>query len=86
MTKPIETEFYDLLNVKYDASEDEIKKSYLKVAQKEHPDKCPDRSPEGMKCANEKLALINYAREVLTDSQKRAIYDKHGKKGLDIFK
>jgi DnaJ-domain-containing protein 1 len=83
---PVETELYYLLNVQYDASTQEIIKAHRQLALKEHPDKCPDRSPEGMKCANEKLALINYARDVLTDSPKRAIYDKHGKKGLDIFK
>jgi DnaJ-class molecular chaperone len=83
MSKPVETEFYDLLKVKYDASEDEIKKSYFKVAQKEHPDKCPDRSPEGIQKATEKFQLINYAKKVLTDSNTRAIYDKHGKKGLE---
>jgi DnaJ-class molecular chaperone len=83
MSKPVETEFYDLLNVKYDASEDEIKKAYLKVAQKEHPDKCTDRSPEGIQKATEKFQLINYAKKILTDSNKRAIYDRHGKKGLE---
>ena len=49
MPKPVETEFYDLLNIKYDASDDDIKKGYLKLAQKEHPDKCADKSPEGIK-------------------------------------
>ena len=83
MSKPVETEFYDLLNVRYDASEDEIKKAYLKVAQKEHPDKCSDRSPEGIQKATEKFQLINYAKNVLTDGNKRSIYDRQGKKGLE---
>jgi DnaJ-class molecular chaperone len=77
------TEFYDLLGVKPNASPDEIKKAYLKIASKEHPDKCPDKSPEGIKKATEKFQHINYVYGVLSDDQKRAIYDQAGKDGLN---
>jgi DnaJ family protein A protein 2 len=78
-----ETEYYDLFNVKSDASQDEIKKAYLKLATKEHPDKCVDKSPEGIKNATEKFQNITHAYGVLSDSNKRAVYDRHGKSGLD---
>jgi DnaJ-class molecular chaperone len=86
MPKPVETEFYDLLNIKYDASDDDIKKGYLKLAQKEHPDKCQDRTPEGIQKATEKFQYINYVKNILSDSNKRAIYDREGKSGLEEAK
>jgi DnaJ-class molecular chaperone len=86
MSKPVETEFYDLLNIKYNASDDEIKKAYLKLAQKEHPDKCADRTPEGIQKATEKFQYINYVKNILSDSNKRAIYDREGKSGLEEAK
>jgi len=86
MSKPVETEFYDLLNIKYNASEEEIKKAYLKLAQKEHPDKCQDRTPEGIQKATEKFQYINYVKNILSDSNKRAIYDREGKSGLEEAK
>jgi DnaJ-class molecular chaperone len=78
-----ETEYYDIFNVKSDASQDEIKKAYLKLASKEHPDKCIDKSPEGIKKATEKFQNINYAYGILSDHDKRAVYDMNGKNGLD---
>ncbi len=78
-----ETEFYDMFNVKPDASPEEIKKAYLKLAAKVHPDKCQDRTPEGIKKATEEFQNINYAYGVLSDSNKRAVYDRTGKSGLD---
>ncbi len=86
MPKPVETEFYDLLNIKYDASDDDIKKAYLKLAQKEHPDKCQDRTPEGIQKATEKFQYINYVKNVLSDPNKRAIYNREGKAGLEEAK
>jgi DnaJ family protein A protein 2 len=78
-----ETEFYDLFNVKPDAKEDEIKKAYLKLASKKHPDKCSDKSPEGIKKATEQFQNITYAYGVLSDSNKREVYDSYGKSGLN---
>lgn len=72
-----ETAFYDLLNVKPNATNDELKKSYRKLALKCHPDKNPD-DPE----AAEKFKSISLAYECLSDEKKREIYDKHGEQGL----
>jgi DnaJ-class molecular chaperone len=72
-----ETLFYDRLEVKTDATEQEIKKAYYKGAQKYHPDRNPD-NPE----ATEKFKEINEAYEVLIDKEKRELYDRYGKEGL----
>ncbi len=78
-----ETEYYDFLNILPNATEDEIKKAYLKVASKVHPDKCPDKSPEGIKKATEQFQYLNKIKDILSDKNKRAIYDREGKEGLE---
>ena len=60
-------EYYELLNINKNASQDEIKKSYRKLALKYHPDK-PSGDPE-------KFKQINKAYETLSDIEKRKIYD-----------
>jgi molecular chaperone DnaJ len=71
-------DYYDVLGVNKDASEDEIKKSYRKLAMKHHPDRNPDnpKSEEHFKEAKE-------AYEILTDPNKRAAYDQYGHAGVD---
>lgn len=80
---PVETEYYDLLEVSPSASLEEIKKAYIKKASKVHPDKCKDRSEEGIKKATEEFQHLNSVKDVLCDSNKRAIYDREGKAGLE---
>jgi len=73
-----ETEYYDRLGVAPDCSVDDLKKAYKKSAIKFHPDKNPN-NPE----ASEKFKEISEAYEVLSDENKRQMYDKYGKEGLD---
>ncbi|KAI0003324.1 hypothetical protein BJV74DRAFT_524557 [Russula compacta] len=68
-----ETQYYDLLEVQPDASESDLKKAYRKKALRLHPDKGGD--PELFK-------EVTHAYEVLSDSQKRSIYDTRGEAGL----
>src|SRR3989338_7177866 len=79
MTKNSSESFYDLLEVKKDATESEIRSSYRKLARKWHPDRNPDNVAE----AEAKFKRISKAYEVLTDAQKRKIYDQHGEAGLE---
>ncbi|MFP4333171.1 MAG: molecular chaperone DnaJ [Campylobacterales bacterium] len=73
-----EIDYYELLEISKDSDSGEIKKAYRKMAMKYHPDRNPD-NPE----AEEKFKLINEAYQVLSDSEKRAIYDRYGKAGLE---
>ncbi|GFS23075.1 DnaJ-like protein subfamily C member 21 [Elysia marginata] len=64
---------YEVLGVERDATDDELKKSYRKLALKYHPDKNPDNVEE----ATAQFRVVQQAYEVLTDPQERAWYDKH---------
>src|SRR5512136_1733067 len=72
-----EKDYYKILGVSRDASEDEIKKSYRKVAMQHHPDRNP-----GNREAEEKFKVASEAYEVLRDPGKRQIYDRYGIEGL----
>ena len=71
-------DYYEVLGVSRDASEEEIKKAYKKLARKYHPDMNP-----GDKEAEEKFKEVNEANEVLGDPQKKARYDQFGFAGVD---
>jgi curved DNA-binding protein len=66
-------DYYKILGVAKNASEDDIKKAYRKFARKYHPDLNPND-----KEANKKFQQINEANEVLSDPEKRKKYDQHG--------
>ena len=70
-------DYYDILGVSRNASDDEIKKAYRKLAIKYHPDKNP-----GDKEAEAKFKEISEAHEILSDKQKRARYDQFGHAGV----
>ena len=71
-------DFYEVLGVNRDASDEDIKKSYRKLAMKYHPDRNPDnpKSEEQFKEAKE-------AYEILSDPKKRAAFDQYGHAGVD---
>jgi len=71
-------DYYDILGVDEDASEDEIKKAYRKKAKKYHPDMNPDLDKEE---AEERFKEVTEAYEVLSDPDKRAQYDRFGHAG-----
>lgn len=73
-----ELDYYEILEVTRDADKGTIKKAYRKMAMKYHPDKNPDDNE-----AEEKFKAVNEAYQVLSDEQKRQIYDRYGKQGLE---
>jgi len=70
-------DYYAILDVDRTATEEDIKKSYRKLAMQHHPDKNP-----GDKEAEERFKEASEAYEVLRDSDKRRIYDQYGHEGL----
>jgi len=71
-------DYYEVLGVNKDASSEDIKKSYRKLAMKYHPDRNPD-NPK----AEEQFKEAKEAYEMLSDDQKRAAYDQYGHAGVD---
>ncbi|TQR61149.1 molecular chaperone DnaJ [Campylobacter troglodytis] len=73
----MDIDYYELLEISRDADKQSIKKAYRKLALEFHPDR-----NQGDANAEAKFKLINEAYEVLSDDEKRAIYDRYGRDGL----
>lgn len=71
-------DFYEILGVNRDASEEDIKKSYRKLAMKYHPDRNPDS-----KDSEAKFKEAKEAYEILSDADKRRAYDAYGHAGVN---
>jgi molecular chaperone DnaJ len=71
-------DYYEVLGINRDASDDEIKKAYRRLAMKHHPDRNPDNPKSEEMFKEAKLAY-----EILSDAQKRAAYDQYGHAGVD---
>jgi len=71
--------YYDILNINSNSSQNEIKKAYRKLAMKWHPDK----NKSNKIVAEENFKKISEAFQVLSDPEKKKIYDKYGKEGLE---
>jgi len=71
-------DYYDVLDVDRNASADQIKKAYRRMAMKYHPDRNPDDAS-----AEEKFKEAKEAFDILSESDKRAAYDQYGHAGVD---
>ncbi|XVF76826.1 hypothetical protein PTKIN_Ptkin13bG0298000 [Pterospermum kingtungense] len=71
-------DYYKILQVDRNASDEDLKRAYRKLAMKWHPDKNPNNKRE----AEAKFKEISEAYDVLSDPQKRAVYDQYGEEGL----
>ncbi len=74
----LDIDYYELLEITKDADKSTIKKAYRKMAMKYHPDKNP-----GDNEAEERFKAVNEAYQVLSDEEKKALYDRYGKQGLE---
>ncbi|PWN28382.1 DnaJ-domain-containing protein [Jaminaea rosea] len=71
-------DYYKILGVSKDCTDDDLKKAYKKAALKHHPDRNKDKGEE----AHKKFQEVGEAFEVLSDKNKRAVYDNYGEEGL----
>ncbi|KAI3643578.1 hypothetical protein MP228_013133 [Amoeboaphelidium protococcarum] len=72
-------DYYNILGVSRDAGKNEIKRAYKRLSIKYHPDKTPEKEREA---AKEKFHEVSEAYEVLSDEEKRKLYDQFGEEGV----
>ncbi|HET6450582.1 MAG TPA: DnaJ C-terminal domain-containing protein [Spirochaetia bacterium] len=80
MATSTKRDYYEILGVRKGATPEELKKAYRELALKSHPDRVP---PEQKKEAEDKFKEISEAYGVLSDPQKRGLYDQYGHAGVD---
>ncbi|WP_458401988.1 molecular chaperone DnaJ [Candidatus Avelusimicrobium sp.] len=78
MPTAMKEDYYEVLGVSRTASESEIKSAYRRAAMKCHPDRCP-----GDKDAEERFKKVNEAFTILSDPQKKQMYDQYGHDGVN---
>uniref|UniRef100_A0AC34R101 J domain-containing protein n=1 Tax=Panagrolaimus sp. JU765 TaxID=591449 RepID=A0AC34R101_9BILA len=77
----VKKNLYEILGIEKTATDDDIKRAYRKLALRYHPDKNLDGDAE----KTEKFKEINYAHSILSNAQKRKIYDVYGEMGLKMM-
>ncbi len=76
----VKRDYYEVLGVPRDASPDDVKRAYRKLAMQFHPDRVPQ---DQKAAAEERFKEISEAYEVLADTEKRSLYDQYGHSGID---
>jgi len=79
----MDNKLYEQLGINRNATEDEIKKAYRKLAMKYHPDRVKNKSDKEQKQAEEKFKEISNANEILCNKEKRQMYDQFGMSGVE---
>src|ERR1035437_794109 len=74
----IKADYYEVLNVERNASDQELKSAYRKLAMQHHPDRNP-----GDDAAEDRFKMASEAYQVLSDADKRAAYDRYGHVGVN---
>ena len=79
MSDLLSSDYYKIMGIARNATNIELKKAYRKLALKWHPDKNQDKK----ELASENFKKISEAYEILSDTNKRNLYNKYGKQGLE---
>ena len=79
----MDNKLYDTLGINRNATDEDIKRAYRKLAMKYHPDRIKNKSTEEKSEAEEKFKEISSANDILSDKKKRSLYDQFGIEGIE---